>query len=81
MTPMTHRVAQFTTLALALAIVPISITFAQAPPPAEQMQTMSFGSPIAPEFKYARNMAILDRFGVNTFNNQFEYLLTTKRII
>ncbi len=69
----TMRSSAIVLLALAWNLFPVLTALSQAPPPSEQMQTMSFESPVAPQFKYARNMAILDRFGVNTFSNQFEY--------
>lgn len=70
---MALRIVALTFIGFGWITIQVTSTMAQAPPPCERMQTMSFGSPIEPVFMYARNMAILDRFGVNTFNNQFEY--------
>lgn len=62
----------YTVIVLLCSHVPITVAHAQSLPPAEQMRTMEYDSPIAPTFKSARNMAIQGRIGVNTFNNLFE---------
>ncbi len=60
-------------IVLLYVILSLGNAAAQTPPPSEIIQTLIFPSPIQPEYKDSKNLAILERFSVNTYTDRFEY--------
>ncbi len=57
------------------AIFSLGIAAAQSPPPSEILHSIGFTSSVPPAYKYSQNMAILDRFPVDTYTDRFEYFV------